>query len=288
MVNDMWLSEFPVIARRQCRLKRARALLLVALAALGCSEPGSAPSEGSNSNWLLACESDAECGSAAACRCGGCTRECSSDVECGGLENARCTAATENGRASQCRGAEQDSSFGICLPRCEPGSCLEGQACVQGSCVLAARPSSAFCQAVPAPDQGARTWADELVQALNEARAAGGVTCGSDPPSTPVGALRLDARLSCAANVLASDLEVTRAQSLTDSLGRNTEERMNAAGYLDDQWAESFAFQARSASDAVNVMLADSGSCPHLVGATYRDVGAALVGSVSVISIASE
>jgi uncharacterized protein YkwD len=249
-------------------LTQTYGLALLALMALGCSEPQSAPSEGSNSNWLLACMSDAECGSTAACRCGGCTRECSS--------------------ATQCRGQEEKSSFGICLPRCEPGSCLEGQACVAGSCVLAPRPSSPFCQAVPAPDESERTWADELLSALNEARAVGGVTCGSDAASTPAGALRLDPRLSCAASVLASDINVTRAQSLTDSLGRNTEERLNAAGYVDDLWAESFALQARSASDAVNVMLSDSGSCPHLVDASYRDIGVALVGSVSVISIASE
>jgi uncharacterized protein YkwD len=141
---------------------------------------------------------------------------------------------------------------------------------------------------VPAPDESQRTWADELLFALNEARAAGGVSCGSDPASTPSAALRLDPRLSCAASVLASDIDVTRAQSLTDSLGRDTEQRMNAAGYLDDLWAESFALQARSASDAVNVMLGDAGSCPHLVDASYRDIGVALVGSVSVISIASE
>lgn len=269
-------------------LTQTYGLALLALMALGCSEPQSAPSEGSNSNWLLACMSDAECGSTAACRCGGCTRECSSDAQCGGLENARCAAANENGRATQCRGPEEKSSFGICLPRCEPGSCLEGQACVAGSCVLAPRPSSPFCQAVPAPDESERTWADELLSALNEARAVGGVTCGSDAASTPAGALRLDPRLSCAASVLASDINVTRAQSLTDSLGRNTEERLNAAGYVDDLWAESFALQARSASDAVNVMLSDSGSCPHLVDASYRDIGVALVGSVSVISIASE
>jgi hypothetical protein len=87
-------------------LKQTYGLALLALVAIGCGEPGGAPSEGSNSNWLLACESDAECGSAAACRCGGCTRECSSDAECGGLVDARCSAASENGRATQCRGGE--------------------------------------------------------------------------------------------------------------------------------------------------------------------------------------
>lgn len=157
-----------------------------------------------------------------------------------------------------------------------------------GSCVLSPRPTSAFCQAVAAPDPAERAFEDELLQALNEARAAGGVTCGSDPPSAKAGALRLDPRLSCAARVLASDIQTTRMRSLTDSLGRGSEERMNAAGYLDTQWAESFALQSSSATNAVNVMLGDSGSCPRLVDSSYQDVGVALVGDVSVLSLASE
>jgi uncharacterized protein YkwD len=264
-----------------------RGWVLLAFAALACSEPGGAPSEGSNSNWLSACESDAQCGAAAACRCGGCTRECSSDAACSGLENARCVDVAESARATQCRN-EHSASFGICLPRCEPGSCREGQACVAGSCVLSALPASPFCLAVANEEPAARTREDELLQALNETRAAGGVSCAGDPPSAPAPALRLDARLVCAARVFASDLRTTRSQSLTDSQGRGSEQRMNAAGYSDNQWAESFAFESGSASLALNVMLGDAGSCPRLVDPSYLDVGVAYVGDVNVVSLASE
>jgi uncharacterized protein YkwD len=142
--------------------------------------------------------------------------------------------------------------------------------------------------AVAAVEPAAQMREDELLQALNAVRAAGGVTCGSDAPSAPAPALRLDSRLVCAARVFAADLNITRAQSLTDSQGRGSAQRINAAGYNDNQWAESFAFRSSSASDALSVMLGDAASCPRLVDASYLDVGVAYVGDVNVVSLASE
>lgn len=258
----------------------------LALVALSCQEPDAGPSAGSNSNWLVACDADVDCQSGRACYCGGCTRECGSDADCGDFPGARCVENTENAHQSQCRAASVSS--GICLPGCEAGSCLDGQACVGGSCVLAALPLSELCApvAVAGPEQ--RKWEDELLALLNEAREAGGISCGNDPPSVPVSALRLDARLLCAARAFGSDLEVTRSQSLVDSAGRDTEQRLLAAGYASRAWAEAFTFRASSPNDALSIMLADDTSCRGLMAPSNQDVGVARIGDVDVASLGAE
>jgi hypothetical protein len=141
---------------------------------------------------------------------------------------------------------------------------------------------------VAAADPEQRKWEDELLALLNEARATGGISCGSNPPSAPSPALRLDARLLCAARVFASDLDTTRSQSLIDSAGRNTQQRMMAAGYTPQSWAEAFTFRATSPSDTLSVMLADPSSCPGLVSSSNLDVGTAHIDDVDVLSLGAE
>jgi hypothetical protein len=262
--------------------------LWLALLTLACQGQSSTPSEGSNSNWLIACSGDSECGAAFSCRCGGCSRECDSDADCDGFADARCSAATENARASQCRTRDSVQSFGICLPRCEAGSCNTGQACIDAACVLMPWPDSEFCAALTWADAEQRVRQDELLQLLNETRAAGGVSCGGNPPAVPAPALRLDGRLVCAARVLATDLNATGMRSLLDSQGRSSQQRFTAAGYTSRRWGEGFAMQASSPSDALASMLADEDSCLALIDPDARDAGAAWVGDVDVLSLAAD
>jgi uncharacterized protein YkwD len=152
---------------------------------------------------------------------------------------------------------------------------------------LSPLPDSAFCSAVAVAEPAQRAREDELLQALNDVRAQGGVTCDADPPSAMLPELRLDARLTCAARVFASDVNTTRSRSLTDSQGRSTPQRLSAAGYDDNGWAESFAFESGSAGEALNIMLADSVSCPRLVGSSYLDVGVGYVGDANVLTLAA-
>jgi uncharacterized protein YkwD len=158
------------------------------------------------------------------------------------------------------------------------------QACAQGACLLLTLPSSAFCSAVANRSAADRTHEDEILSLLEQTRAAGGITCGTNPVSAPVSAMRLDARLTCAARVFASDLAVTRTRSLTDSQGRDTVARLSLAGYTQQYWAESYTMNAGSSSDALSMMLADTSSCPQLVSSTYIDVGIGVMGDVYVVT----
>jgi hypothetical protein len=270
----------------RARLFAAGALLGGVLAA-ACNEPGSSPTLGTNSNWFSACTEDGDCSAATSCRCARCTRTCDADADCHGLDDAHCAQGTEPATRSQCW--SDATPAGICLPRCTPGACPEDEACVGGSCVASALPDDAFCAPASAPSAPDRTREDELFELVQAMRAAGGITCGTNAPSVPASiALAASAPLRCAARVFAADLDTTGAQSLVDSSGRSTEQRLRAAGYVPKLWGESFAFSASSASDALAIMLEGQSACVALTQDGYTDLGVAHVGGVYVATLGGE
>ena len=107
----------------------ASLVLGVALAFAACS-PGSGPEVGSQTNWLIACDSSQECGGFE-CVCGTCTARCASGAGCAELPGASCVAASDDGAVALCSGQAPPS--GLCLPRCEP-ACAEGTSCIAGVC----------------------------------------------------------------------------------------------------------------------------------------------------------
>jgi hypothetical protein len=265
-------------------------LRILAVSAAGalfaCGEPSApSPSVGSNSNWLRLCKSDAECGEQLACRCGFCTRECSADAACNMLSDARCVLSDDPAAVSSCTDKTPAPVAGICLPRCDPGSCNDGHACVEGACVATKLPDGAFCNPVAMTSDEQRTLSDQLL-ALLYARRADGFTCGSNPLSGAAPAFRLDPRLICVARVLAQDLDAGAAPpGIVDALGRDTLERFDLVGYDATQWNESFAVRARSPEDALRLMLNDLASCRRLADASFRDVGVANYGDAYVVTI---
>jgi uncharacterized protein YkwD len=270
-----------------------RARFIVAGALLGgavapaCGPPTSAQTLGTNSNWFSECSDDADCARRTSCQCARCTRSCDVDADCEGLADAHCVSASEPASRSQC--LESEASSGLCLPSCTPGGCPEDQACIDASCVSNALPANAFCAPEAAPLAPERTQEDELFALVQTLRSTGGVSCGSNAPSVPAGvALRASAPLRCAARVFAADIDANGTQSLVDSSGRSTKERMSAAGYVPKLWGESFAVGSSTASDALAVMLADQASCIAVTRDGYTDLGVAYVGRVYVVTIGSD
>jgi len=262
-----------------------RALSIVTLAVVACGDPQHhEPAVGTNSNWLRACVTSAECDDAAMCQCGACTAQCSDDMDCAALGFAHCAHAGDPAVDAVCTADALGSAAGICLPSCEPGACKEGQACVAGSCVLARVPDVAFCAPAASADATQRTHEDELLALLQQIRTQGGGTCGGQA----LPALRFDSRLLCDARVLAMDMAKTRSLSLTDSQGHTTQQRMSSAGYDPTQWGESFALQAPSAARALQLMLMDQANCVQLTSARIHDFGIGVSGDVYVATFGSE
>jgi len=283
----VWTREFGFSPRRAA----SAVGMMMALALCGCGDPPPAsPSVGTNSNWLRACATADQCGSddLPACECGACTRGCAVDADCSQLEDARCALDADPAAWAECGSRAPSFGSGICLPRCRPGSCDDGQACVAGACVLAPLPEGPFCAAVAAQDAALRAREEALLVLVQDMRAAGGVTCGATPASSPSPALRFDVRLVCAARVWAADIERTGTPSVTDSEGRTGEDRLFEAGYTARSWGDSFAVDATDAAHALTLMLADDDSCQRLTDAAYTDVGVGSAGQTLVVSIGAE
>jgi uncharacterized protein YkwD len=249
--------------------------------------PSEGPSVGTNSNWLRACADDGECGELPACECGACTIPCANDGDCDTLDAARCVAFGDPAGQAACVGEAPATSAGMCLPRCEPGSCSKGQACVDSACVLAPLPDVPLCTAVAERTAALRTLEDALLALMNELRTAGGTSCAGGAAQAAAPALRFDPRLLCAARVLAADLAATGMRDLTDAEGRDTGARLRAAGYAPGLWSESFALDARSAERARDLILMDTGSCMRLFDPTFTEIGVGSADGVLVVTLAA-
>ena len=109
---------------------RGALLTAVGLGMAAC-EPSGAKTD-SQTNWLRACDSDAQCGELH-CLCGVCTRPCDAESACQELDGAACVSDQEAGSIALC-GGQVPSEAGFCLPRCDDGECESGQMCVAGAC----------------------------------------------------------------------------------------------------------------------------------------------------------
>jgi hypothetical protein len=251
-----------------------------------CGDPPSTPNVGSNTNWLRACDTNEQCGQATACHCGTCTAQCSTDADCAALAGARCAAESEPATWTACQTVQP--TFGICLPRCEPGGCGDGQVCEGGACVLAPVPNDSYCAPVATPGSADRIGEEQFLDAVQAMRTAGGVTCAAGTPSPVLPELRLDARLLCEARVFAADVVVTPAGSdLVDSQGRTMAQRLNLVGYTYRLGAEAYSLRGPVATDALSAMLGDAQICPYLTDSRFQDVGVGSSGQAYVITLAA-
>lgn len=264
--------------------------LLLGSGALACkeSEGGAPPQVGSNSNWLRACGEPVDCSAEnlPECACGVCTVACTRDQDCAGIEDARCALDTSSAARSACETAAS-MTIGICLPRCEPGSCGAGQACVNDACVLAALPDTELCNALPPSDAETRQLEDQLLALAQARRVADDLSCEGQPMSLPQPELRLSPSLMCAARALAVDIEETRETSVVDSDGRDTQARLQLASYEPLLWADAYAIGAASPEDALRLMLQDLFNCTQLTDVDFADIGVAVSGDAYVMTLAT-
>ena len=104
--------------------------------ALACTPTRQGGEIDSQTNWMKACQIDAQCGSGSlSCICGVCTSACGGDDACASLslEGGACVAAEEPGVIARC-GGNKPADPGLCLPRCEDVPCPVGQMCVASVC----------------------------------------------------------------------------------------------------------------------------------------------------------
>ncbi len=116
-----------------CVIRRRHVLPAVLGLLVAACSPERGPQTGSQTNWLRACQGDAECGDLK-CLCGVCTATCDAEADCADhLTGASCVPAEDAGAIALCGGCAP-SHPGFCLPRCEAQECADGTACVAGVC----------------------------------------------------------------------------------------------------------------------------------------------------------
>src|ERR1041384_2064630 len=93
---------------------------VLALCLLYCDSGGNGSD--SQTNWVAACQRDADCGAPHACQCGICTTRCSSSNECAGLPApSACIEVTSAANGGRCR-LSTNAPPGLCLPTCAAGA----------------------------------------------------------------------------------------------------------------------------------------------------------------------
>jgi len=264
-------------------------LILLAFSgvAVGCNDdPSPSPNLASNTNWLVACNLDAQCGDKLICKCGACSRDCSSSDDCRDYSGTQCVAGEEVAAVALCGHTLGWVGHGACLPRCAPGECGADQFCALGICVPLATPDSQFC--VARADSDSLRKEEDLAAAVERLRSAGGINCENGSSTAPLPLLRIDSRLMCAARVLAQDMASTGDHVLTDSAGRDTEARLALAEYHQTRWGEGYAWNVADADAALVQMLEDSGFCTGFNDPALVDLGVGYSGGVFVVTVAAQ
>lgn len=173
-------------------------------------------------------------------------------------------------------------------PTCVPGGCPVGQACALGTCLPLPLPDSDECAPLESGQSGERVRRDELIDLVEQARLSGGTDCGNGVISTPTAALRLDARLFCAAHIFAEDLAARGGRTLTDSSGQNTPDRMARVGYSAETWAEGFGVDASGPAQGWSLARSATEFCAYFAESRLTDMGVAVSGTVYVITLGTE
>lgn len=110
----------------------ARTLLALFWLVLSSCSPDPNPQTGSQTNWLRACQVDADCGSLN-CQCGVCTSACDANSTCSNLPGSTCVKTSDRGVIALCDGNEA-SPDSLCLPSCSDATCADGFSCILGIC----------------------------------------------------------------------------------------------------------------------------------------------------------
>ena len=104
-----------------------------------CGNPTEGPQTGSQTNWLTACDSNADCGDLR-CWCGTCTKSCDDVASCTDLPDAACVPAEDVRAVALCAGS-CPTTPGLCLLPCPSDGCGSGMSCVAGVCAPMPEPT---------------------------------------------------------------------------------------------------------------------------------------------------
>lgn len=147
-------------------MRRGFAVLSAVCALVGCS--GGENKVGTNTNWMVPCDRQADCGDELSCLCGRCTEECENDADC--PSGFSCT--NDAAARLECQGeTSQGEATRTCQPDCLPEvGCGDGRTCQHGVCVDPLPPKSCTDDALFCEDF--ETDIDEVTEVITSGNAA--------------------------------------------------------------------------------------------------------------------
>jgi uncharacterized protein YkwD len=145
-------------------------------------------------------------------------------------------------------------------------------------------PTSEFCNPVAESDADTRLREEKLLELLQAMWRDGLTRCGTNIAPQVVPELRLDARLTCAARVMAQDAVAAGGTTFIDSAGRDTLARMDLAGYTPGWWGEALAI-APDVAATFDTMLIEV--CSLVADGSFTDVGVGCAQNACVLTLAA-
>ena len=130
----------------------------------------------------------------------------------------------------------------------------------------------AYCEAVAEWDESHTALEEEVLELVNERRAAG-ASCGSEGNFEPTGPLTMNANLRCAARNHSKDMADNDYFSHDSQDGRSPGERIEQAEYDYSTWGENIAAGSPDAAGTVDQWMNSDGHCANIMRDRYTEIG---------------
>jgi uncharacterized protein YkwD len=139
-------------------------------------------------------------------------------------------------------------------------------------------PDNGYCSDVAAWNEAWRAYEDEVLDLVNENRAAG-ADCGSSGQFAAAPPLSMNPALRCAARAHSLDMATANFFSHTNLAGEGPGERMSQAGYDGRAWGENIAFGQSTPAQVVAGWMNSPGHCANIMSPTFTEIGTGYHGS---------
>ena len=141
-------------------------------------------------------------------------------------------------------------------------------------------PDNEYCEPVDALGEAMALLEEELLERVNEVRAAGG-TCGVQGTFPPTHPLEMDPALRCAARVHTLDMSERNYFSHESPNGVGPGVRITKAGFASGPIGENIALGSTTVEGVMGQWMNSDGHCANILNASYYFFGAGVFDSDS-------
>ncbi|MEZ4383028.1 MAG: CAP domain-containing protein [Nannocystaceae bacterium] len=137
-------------------------------------------------------------------------------------------------------------------------------------------PDIAYCDDVADWDEAAAASEEEVLELVNQRRAAG-ASCGGAGSFAPAPALTMNASLRCAARKHSQDMVDRDYFAHTSPDGGSPADRIAAAEYSYSTWGENIAGGSATAAGVVDQWMGSDGHCSNIMSPAFTELGVGYV-----------